>query len=628
MVDAPFIGKGSERMRARLTVESGEASPRVYELKENETVCLGRNRNSSIVLGDSFASREHAEVFMEQGRWKVRDCKATNGTRVNGQRITRPTLLEHGQIIVIGNIRLRFGLDTFKESTDELPAIAPPDYAPDMVGLSSSDGSHTSLHPDELTTLLAFMRESLYEATPHGLVSLALALVQRQTQASMAGYLSLDPEDPQLRVVHPPQASVDVGLSKQLTRVVQREGKSVWLNNSRGGDLDSESLLNFHDAICVPLRAGQDSAAAPLGALHVYKSQRTFTERDMSFCEVLAGYLAGMLHSLRARRALEADVRRLREHTPDDCDLVGQSAALDKLRQQISRIADLPCTVLVNGESGVGKELVAVSLHRKSRRHDGPFVPVNCAALSAGLIDAQLFGHKKGSFTGADSDQPGFFLEADDGTLFLDEIGEMPLEAQAKLLRVLESKTVRPVGGDADKKVDVRIVAATNRDLEREVREGRFKKDLFFRLTTTIKVPALRDHPEDIPALVEHILRRAEVEFRRRVTVSEPGMERLMSYRWPGNVRQLRSVLETAVALCDGHNILHAGDLRLPDDEVAVNEVPGSLNLEELEAWAIRQALARTNGNNTHAARMLGIHRDTLISKLRRYGIERDRERA
>jgi Nif-specific regulatory protein len=614
-------------MRARLTVENGDALPRVFDLKDKQTVRLGRNRTCTIVLGDRFASREHAEIFVEAGCWKVRDCKTTNGTRVNGQRIARAVPLENGHVIAIGDVRLRFSTDVYKESTDELPAFPaqsePVVLPPDRPGESSS----TLLHPDELTTLFAFMRDSLREATPAGLVGLALECAQRQTQALFAGYLSLDVEEPQLRLVYPPQAAVDVPLSKQLTKVTQREGRSVWLNQCRGGDLESDSLMQFHDALCVPLRAGADPGAALLGALHVYKMHRAFSERDLHYCEVLAGCLAGTLHALRARRVLEADNRRLREHAPDEHDLVGDSAVLKKVRQQIARIADLPCTVLVTGESGVGKELVAHSLHRKSRRKDGPFVAVNCAALPATLIESQLFGHKKGSFTGADSDQPGFFLEADEGTLFLDEIGEMPMEAQARLLRVLETKSVRPVGGDAERKVDVRIVAATNRDLEREVRERRFRKDLFFRLTTTIRVPPLREHPEDIRALVEHILHRLAAEYHRHLGISDAALERLQTHPWPGNVRQLRSVLESAVAMCDGATTLHAGDLRLADDSGELTEAPGSLNLEELEAWAIRKALERTGGNNTHAARMLGIHRDTLIAKMKKYRIERGRER-
>jgi two-component system response regulator HydG len=198
----------------------------------------------------------------------------------------------------------------------------------------------------------------------------------------------------------------------------------------------------------------------------------------------------------------------------------------------------------------------------------------------------------------------------------------MPPAEQAKLLRVLETKSLRPVGGDDEVKVDVRIVAATNRDLKREMQENRFRKDLFFRLGTTIHVPPLREHLEDIPALAEHFLGRLSVEYRRHLKLSEPALERLQGYSWPGNVRQLRSVLETAVATTEG-KVISARDLHLLDEPPrAAPEGPASLNLKDVEAWAIRQAVAQTNGNKTQAARLLGIHRDTLITKLKDYEIE------
>jgi Nif-specific regulatory protein len=239
------------------------------------------------------------------------------------------------------------------------------------------------------------------------------------------------------------------------------------------------------------------------------------------------------------------------------------------------------------------------------------------------MPEAELFGHVKGSFTGAVDNRDGLFLQADDGTLFLDEIGELSLEIQAMLLRVLETRKFRPVGGKAEVKANVRIIAATNRDLQREVAEKRFRQDLFFRLGMPLKVPALREHLDDIPALVNHFLGRLCVEYKRRVTLTEAALNRLQTYCWPGNVRQLRSVLDTAVAMSES-GVIHAGDLHLVDElNVPQGEGPASLNLEELEMWAIRRALTQTGGNNTHAAKLLGIHRDTLIAKLKKYQIDR-----
>jgi Nif-specific regulatory protein len=281
--------------------------------------------------------------------------------------------------------------------------------------------------------------------------------------------------------------------------------------------------------------------------------------------------------------------------------------------------------VLICGESGVGKELVALGLHRQSARGRGPLVTVNCAAISGTMAESELFGHVKGSFTGAVRDHPGYFSQADMGTLFLDELGELSLDLQAKLLRAIEMRCFRPVGARQDRRADVRIIAATNRDLEREVQEGRFRRDLFFRLTTRIVVPPLREHLDDVPELAKHFLAHLTSEYRRDVRLSDAAMDRLMTYTWPGNVRQLRSVLEAAVAMAGHGSVLNAGDLYLPDDRaVAKTECPPSLNLEALEEWAIRHALDQTGRNNTQAARLLGIHRDTLINKLKRYRFDRE----
>jgi Nif-specific regulatory protein len=617
-------------MRARLIVETGAASPQVSNLSPTETIRLGRNSKNNVVLDDPHASRWHAEVYNDGQRWYVRDCKTLNGTKVNGVKIQKTVLLENNHVIAIGDARLRFTLDSSGECTAELPILIPAQKSNEESPMlsSGSEVSQTIFHADELTALLHFVTESLKKTTTHELVHLALTTILRQTLANVAGFLGLDDEESQYRLVLPASAQLDTQLSRKLTQQVLREKKAVWLGAARMRELDSDSLMPFRDAVGIPLRvvagAADESAGEALGALHVYKSNRLFSEREVRFCEVLAGHLASTLHVLRARRALEADNLRLRDHA-GPCDiLIGDSPAMKLLRQQIAQFARLPCTMLITGESGVGKELVALSLHQQSLRHEGPLVNLNCGALPASLIEAELFGHKKNAFNDAE-ERPGAFLRADQGTLFLDEIGEMPLQDQAKLLRVLESKSVKQVGRDDEVKVDVRILAATNRDLKREMQDNRFRRDLYFRLGTTIYVPPLREHLEDVPALVEHFLGRLAVEYRRRVTVSEPAMQRLQTYTWPGNVRQLRSVLETAVATAEG-SVLSARSLNLLLLDEAPSAAPDqlpTLNLQELEARAIRQALAQTGGNNTQAARVLGVHRDTLIRKLREYAIER-----
>jgi Nif-specific regulatory protein len=605
-------------MSARLVVEAGEASPLMYELALDHSISLGRNRHNNIILRDQHASRLHAEIFHQEGRWYLRDNATTNGTRLNGRRIRDRVSLENNAVITIGDIRLRF--------TVEVPGVTPlvPDKTP-LLGEESEDTS-TTLQADELSTLVRFLNDSLKETTPRGLLKLALGVLRRQTGADLCGCLSLDVDDPLPRVVVPDSGKVDAQLSRQLTRDVVNTSQAIWLAQSRSGAPDSDSLANFSDAICVPLLGsqGHSQRATPLGALHVYKFNRTFTLQQFRFCEALAASLANTLRSLRSRRALEADVSRLRYRAPNEGDeLIGSSKLMKDLREEIDLLAEARCTVLVQGESGVGKELVALRLHIKSQRWEGPLVPVNCAAIVATMPEAELFGHEKGAFTGADRARPGHFQLADEGTLFLDEIGELSHECQAKLLRVLvEKPTFRPLGADYPITVDVRVVAATNRDLFKEVKEGRFREDLFYRLQVgQVQVPPLREHAEDIPELAEYFLKKLNEVNHKQVQLSETALQRMLVYTWPGNVRQLRSVLETAIVRARRDAVLEPTDLRL-DVEVVASDRPPSMNLEEVQAWAIRQVLVQTNWNNSQAAPILGITRGTLIEKIKKYNLE------
>jgi two-component system, NtrC family, response regulator HydG len=602
-------GEGEGRGVARLTIEAGEGTPLVHELVAGAPVTLGRHRSNTIVVHDEHASRFHAEIVHSDGRWLINNVGAPlNGTRIDGERIAGPTPLEDDQEIGIGDTRLRFRVGPEKATAIRETVRLP----------QSAGGASTVLLADELTALCAFMTASVDESDPRLLIGWALDTALRQTQASFAGFLSLDPEAPLPKLTVPEQAPVDFGLSRQLTRKVQQEGKPVWLAGTRSDAHQSDSLVPFTDALCFPLHAG----GAALEALHVYKVNGLFTERNQRFCEVLAGYLAKGLHVLRVRRTLEAENSRLRGRAATADQLLGDSAAMQQLRQRIARAAARPVTVLIQGESGVGKELVALALHRESPRRDGPLVVVNCAAIAATLPEAELFGHCKGAFTGADHDRPGLFQQADEGTLFLDEVGELPLDCQAKLLRVIEGKGFRPVGATGEIRPDVRILAATNRDLEKEVREGRFRHDLYFRLQVIhIPVPPLREHAADIPLLVAYYLDRLAVECRRQVKLADAALKRLQTYSWPGNVRQLWAVLESAVTMSDS-TLLDAADLPLPAEAPAAQA--STLQLEELETWAIRQALRQTRGNVTQAAKLLGVVRDTLASKMKKKGIDRE----
>jgi two-component system, NtrC family, response regulator HydG len=609
-------------MAVRLTIAVGEGSPLQCELEPPRRVTLGRHRSNTIVLQDRHASRRHAEIFHEEGRWHIRDCDTLNGTRLNGEWIRQPALLANGSEIGIGDTRLLFTQDPPEE---ELPRQGEDvvEEVPDLLAGAEMEGDsiQTLLQADALTALCGFMEASVEEASPRALVARALSVVHAHTGATLTGFLSLDLQHPLPRMVLPEKGNIDAHLSRQLTQLVKERGRSVWLGAGVEG-LDSESLASFQDAVCVPLRA----EGTALGALHVYKTGRPLREREVRFCEVLGGYLAKSLHVVRARRSLAAENYRLRVHSPAANDeLIGDSGAMKQVRQHIARVAPHSVSVLIRGESGVGKELVALSLHRNSQRCDGPLVTVNCGAISPSLLEAELFGHVKGAFTGADRDRTGYFQQADEGTLFLDEIGELSPECQVKLLRVIEGKGFRPVGGSKDVVADVRIIAATHRNLEAMVRSGKFRQDLSFRLGIPIAVPALRERAEDIPALVDYFLTQLSREYRRLMNVTPAALERLRGYHWPGNVRQLRAVLENAVALSDG-TTLDAADLQLPDDGPSRLPAPPGLHLEELEAWAIRLALESTSGNVSAAAEILGIHRDTLANKLKKYQIPRNRE--
>jgi DNA-binding NtrC family response regulator len=336
---------------------------------------------------------------------------------------------------------------------------------------------------------------------------------------------------------------------------------------------------------------------------------------------------------LLIRRAIESmqkdkEIDHLRRRLDQKFGLdqiVGQSKQMKDIFARIQRAAPVDSTVLILGESGTGKELVAQALHHNSLRKKGPFVAVNCAAVPATLVESELFGHVRGAFTGATDRRMGRFEQANGGTLFIDEIGDFELGLQAKLLRVLETLTLTPVGGHEDMKVDVRVIAATSRPIIQMVKEGTFREDLYYRLNVVqINLPSLRDRVDDIPILVEHFLKEiSESKKTAPRRVSPEVMRRFMSYRWPGNVRELRNTLESMMVLAEGE-IMTENDLpdRIAEGSTPMGnpkEIPTGLRMEELEKLAITKALDQCGGNRTHAAGKLGISVRTLQRKLRQY---------
>ncbi len=318
---------------------------------------------------------------------------------------------------------------------------------------------------------------------------------------------------------------------------------------------------------------------------------------------------------------------RLKNMSKTD-EMIGKSVELNKVRNMIEKAAPTKASVLITGESGVGKELVARAIHNNSPRKDKPLVIVHCAALSQSLLESELFGHEKGAYTGADSLQKGKFELADGGTIFLDEIGEINLSTQIKLLRVLQEKSFERVGGEKTISVDIRVVAATNKNLEEEVKKGNFREDLYYRLNVVrIQMPSLRERKDDIPLLMHSFLKEFNIENKKNITgFDNKSKAAIVKYPWPGNIRELRNCVESAVVMCNS-DIITLDDLpvniRINKDVNAIS-IPMGTTVEEAENIIIRENLAFNNGNKSKTAEILGIGRKTLQRKLVEMGIEKD----
>ncbi len=429
-------------------------------------------------------------------------------------------------------------------------------------------------------------------------------------------------------------------ISDYLARVVVLERQAVLARNIQDQEQTSfasqSAQQNTTSVLCAPLRS--ISGYQPetiLGLLHIYTQigERMLTPDDLHLVVGVADNLAIALANLQVNQRLTTDldasrqkVKLLEERLDQTSELVGRSTAMQGVRNAISRVAATEATVLIRGESGVGKELVARAIHAASKRSDGPLVCLNCAALAPTLLESELFGHEKGAFTGATERKIGKFEAAHRGTLLLDEIGEMPLELQAKFLRVLEGHPFERLGGNTPIHTNIRVISATNRDLEEAVRAKEFRSDLYFRLRVIeIPVPPLRARPDDIPELVEHFLETLRPHAHRRLLGVEPAaMGVLVRHRWPGNVRELRNTLERAVVLGVKSTIgvedlsLASIPLDAPEAEPNVDYSFEPIPLADLEKKHIMAVLEYVQGNKSKAAGLLGIERSTLDRKLKR----------
>ncbi|MHC4841127.1 MAG: sigma-54-dependent transcriptional regulator [Planctomycetota bacterium] len=430
------------------------------------------------------------------------------------------------------------------------------------------------------------------------------------------------------------RAGYDVTLAHDGAAAVERYAESEFdcvLTDLRLPDTDGMELLNRFKAtdadVEVIIITGYGSVEKAVDALHA--GAYSFLEKPLNV-DALRNTVAKALE----RRKLSLANRELRALVDDKFGyegIIGSSAAMQQVFNRLRQVSPTDARVLVTGENGTGKELVARALHFNSKRRKGPLVAVNCGALTGGVLDSELFGHVKGSFTGAHKDHKGKFEAADGGTLFLDEVGEMPLETQVKLLRVIESKEVTPVGSNTPRKVDVRIVSATNKDLPTQVQKGEFREDLFFRLKVVeIHLPTLRDRISDIPLLAIAFMQEFAGSYDKNLSgISHEAMSALTAHSWPGNVRELRNTMEEMVVLAAG-------------DQLSANDVPAQLkvtsaepirtkstgtqsflgkSMQEIEAEAIRQTLADNDGNRERTAKTLNIGERTLYRKLKEYGL-------
>ena len=601
-----------------LTMTSGPRSGTSFLLDPTDPTRVGRGTDCDIILVDPLCSRVHAELEREDDGWWIRDTGSRNGTYLNGQRVERGRL-NVGGLFKVGSTEFLFSWSEEPPTMNTDPSSAERIVRQQTFDTSDTNQLTSSLRvehlPAELMVLYQLSLKLLGTREPDGVVKSALRRLRQRTEASVVGFLWVN-DDGQLtpKMVLPEEADGKVPLSQQLTDMVCRKARAIWVANHA----TQQSPARFTDAICVPLIY----QTATLGAIHLYRDAGNFQQKDFDFAISLAGLLVVALVRAREQATLAAEHERL-VHSSASCDeLIGESQPMLELKSNIKRIASATGCVLIRGESGAGKELVARAVHRGSARADRPLLSVNCAAIPPDLIESQLFGHAKGAFTGAETDHHGWFQQADSGTLFLDEVGELPLIAQAKLLRILEGHPFLPIGATKEVSVDVRVIAATNRDLRLLVNEKKFREDLFYRLTVfEIEVPPLRERGDDIELLTDYFLDRFKQHHGRpELSLSSDARQKLLLYSWPGNVRQLRNAIDSAVVMTEG-NVIEPSQLGLYD--ASGSELPDSLRIEDWEVKLIREALKRTKGKVPESAKLLGIGRATLYRKLDEYGIER-----
>ena len=608
-------------MVAYLSVRSGPEKGKQYPLDPARPSHIGRGASCEIMLTDPVSSRFHAVVYFEDDNWHLRDTSSRNGTHVNGQKTDHARLLDK-TIVTIGSTDMQLveaGLDHYGDLPTTATILEELTTERSFWRSEFEDPIASVAKAGHLIDLYALSLQMLKSDNPDTVIDTVIELLKDRTSADVVG-LSYDSGDGRLKAhrVLPEGEAEAISIGKGLIRRVVRDGEAIWLNDeSNPENRLSDGDEKWSDVIYVPL----DGGAENLGVLHLYRHDPSFIDTHFELAVA-----AGRLLAIGLTRAMETDSlrverRRIADRNADSDELIGSSPVMSKLKAKISRVGKANGSVLIRGESGAGKELVARAVHRASPRARRPMLTVNCAAIPRDLIESQLFGHKKGAFTGADNDHTGWFQQSHTGTLFLDEIGELTLDGQAKLLRILEGHPFLPVGASEEVLVDVRVIAATNRDLAEFVRERKFREDLFYRLSVfELLVPPLRDREDDITKLIDHFLEHFRRQHgRSSLGISSAALERLRTYPWPGNVRQLRNVIDSAVVMADDPRI-ELDDLGLRDTGLSRLD---TMRIDEWEQRLIRKALKRTSGSVPEAAKLLGISRATAYRKITEYDIER-----
>jgi two-component system, NtrC family, response regulator HydG len=614
-------------MPPSLVALTGPLQGQTFELRDE--LSLGRHPSNVLRLSDASVSRRHAVLRRSGDGWRVADLESRRGTFVNGLPV-RERDLGNGDFLVIGETTFLVSLRPPRDEIPE-PLVGPEDSLVGETEIRLAVADSVYLRRDRLPDALAALLE-IATAPPRGSAAWGELLLERVLAAVPAERAALLPADegegwPPL--YRSPAGERSFAVSRATVARVLREREALLIDRVRGDEAPgSVSSAGIRSLACLPLPGTE----GPLGILYadtLSPGERLAAEH-LQWLAAAAALAAGPLAAaLRAER-LERENRRLQAAELGH-GLVGESAGLRRVWEVITRVAPTASTVLILGESGTGKELAARAIHRASRRAGEPFVAINCATLSETLLESELFGHERGAFTGAVERKTGKLEIAHGGTLFLDEVGEMPLQLQARLLRVLQERTFERVGSTRPIQVDVRLVAATNRDLQKAIAGGTFRSDLYYRLNVvSITMPPLRERREDIPLLASHFAALHGRAVRGREAGISPAARALLArYDWPGNVRELGNAIERAVVLGADYTIR-------PEDlpETLLETAPAAAlpttrfhdALNDLKRRLIVEAVRESGGVITKAAERLGLHPNHLHRLITTLGLREEIE--